>query len=148
MRSHETSDREPAVFRRCARCGTWKPDVEFHNSVTSQFSYCRHCRRDYDRRYYRERGKGARGRRQRARRSAALAWMAEVKRGIPCADCGQTFPSPLMHWDHLPGHTKLDAVSSLLRSRVRRLVLEELAKCEFVCANCHAVCTSRRRRGV
>lgn len=74
--------------------------------------------------------------------------MAELKRDTPCADCGETFPAAVMHWDHLPGHEKVDAVSTLLRSRTRTLVLEELAKCELVCANCHAIRTSRRHRGV
>jgi hypothetical protein len=32
-------------------CGLWKPGSEFHNSRTGQFSYCRDCRRAYDRRY-------------------------------------------------------------------------------------------------
>lgn len=52
-----------------------------------------------------------------------------------------------MHWDHLPGHRKLDAVSSLARERHRDVALAEMRKCELVCANCHAIRTSERGRG-
>lgn len=135
------------LFRRCATCGTWKPHAEFHNSQTGQFSYCRECRRAYDRRYYHERGRQARRQRQRTRNDAARAWMAELKRGVPCADCGETFPAPVMHWDHLPGHAKAGDISVLVAERSRTLVLEELRKCELVCANCHAIRTARRATG-
>jgi hypothetical protein len=54
-----------------------------------------------------------------------------------------------MQWDHLPGTEKAAEVSNLLRRLCKRRVLEEIAKCELVCANCHAVRTvSRRSLGV
>jgi hypothetical protein len=133
-----------AVLLHCTACGLWKPQSEFHNSRTGQFSYCRDCRRAYDRRYYHERGKAARRARANARGLAARAWMASVKEGIPCADCGGVFPVWVMHWDHLPGHDKVGCVSDLVRSRRRTLILEELKKCELVCANCHVLRTISR----
>ena len=45
--------------RRCSMCGLCKPQTEFHNSRTGQFSYCGDCRRAYDRRYYHERARAA-----------------------------------------------------------------------------------------
>src|SRR5438093_44605 len=79
-------------FLLCARCGNWKPTEAFHDSRTGQFSYCRECRNAYDRAYYAERGRAARLARRRAARAAARAWMASLKDGVPCADCGETFP--------------------------------------------------------
>src|SRR5438445_6388861 len=101
------------LFRRCAMCGLWKPESEFHKSRTGQFSYCRECRRAYDRHYYHERGKAARRVRQRARTLEARAWMAALKEGVPCADCGQVFPVWVMHWDHLPGYQKVGSISEM-----------------------------------
>src|SRR5213593_403626 len=69
------------LFRRCVMCGLWKAASEFHNSRTGQFSYCRECRRAYDRRYYQERGKATRRVRQRARMLEARAWMAALEEG-------------------------------------------------------------------
>ena len=132
------------IYRRCARCGLCKLQTEFHNSRTGQFSYCRDCRRTYDRWYYDTRGRQARLARERKRIRALRAWMAALKSGVPCADCGQTFPSFVMHWDHLPEFEKVGSISELVGNRSRPVVLEELKKCELVCANCHVLRTIER----
>lgn len=134
-------------LRRCAKCGHWKQQSDFHDSRTGQFSYCKECRNAYDRRYYAERGRAARLERGRARRRQAQSWLNSLKDGLPCTDCGQAFPAPIMHWDHLPGHQKIGAVSDLASSRTAALVLDELKKCELVCANCHSLRTARRAKG-
>lgn len=51
-----------------------------------------------------------------------------------------------MQWDHLPGTVKLGEISDEMRARSRKLIFEELAKCELVCANCHAIRTYKRLR--
>jgi len=72
--------------------------------------------------------------------------MASLKDGVPCADCGETFPVYVMHWDHLPGFEKVDEVSSMVGHRTRAAILEELKKCELVCANCHVLRTISHER--
>src|SRR5712691_3732151 len=52
-----------------------------------------------------------------------------------------------MTWDHLPGRAKVGDISSLRRFS-KRAVMVEIEKCELVCANCHAVRSYERRRGV
>jgi len=49
-----------------------------------------------------------------------------------------------MQWDHLPGFVKKGNISTDFWGRPRDEVLRELAKCELVCANCHAVRTFKR----
>ena len=137
-------DAEGASLRLCFTCGVWKSAGEFHSSVTGQFSYCRNCRNAYDRRYYVERGRPARSARKRAAVDAARAWMVSLKEGRPCGDCGGVFPVFVMHWDHLPDFDKEGEISSMLASRTRAAVLEELKKCELVCANCHVMRTVAR----
>ena len=44
-----------------------------------------------------------------------------------------------MVWDQLPGSEKLGDPSSLVQKHSKRRILEEIAKCELVWANCHAV---------
>jgi hypothetical protein len=51
-----------------------------------------------------------------------------------------------MHWEHLPEYLKLDDISSMVASLRRARILNELAKCELVCANCHVMRTVRRAR--
>ncbi len=49
-----------------------------------------------------------------------------------------------MRFDHLPGTTKRSDVSTLVYGGYRKVLLDEIAKCELVCANCHAVRTFMR----
>jgi len=49
-----------------------------------------------------------------------------------------------MQWDHLPGTVKLGEISSKIRTWSTKLIFDELAKCELVCANCHAIRTYKR----
>jgi len=141
-----TSGFATGTVRRCSMCGLWKPQTDFHNSRRGQFTYCRECRRAYDRRYYHERGRAARMERGRAHREAARAWMDALK-DMPCTDCGQMYPAWVMHWDHLPNYEKFDDISSMVGSQRRTLVLDELKKCELVCANCHVMRTITRAGG-
>lgn len=131
---------------RCSRCQVLKPASAFHNSRDGDYTYCRDCRNAYDRTYYAAaaRGKPARDARRRAAIDAAREWINSLKQGVPCTDCGEIFPPFVMHWDHLPGFAKVDAVSSMVGYRTREAILAELAKCELVCANCHVLRTVRR----
>lgn len=68
---------------------------------------------------------------------------ARLKRA-GCADCGGVFPPCAMDFDHVRG-TKWRGVGEIVcRNPVK--VLEEIAKCDVVCANCHRVRTMKRRR--
>lgn len=53
----------------------------------------------------------------------------------PCTDCGQSFASDAMDFDHVRG-VKVANISALLSGPRARLEAE-LLKCELVCAACH-----------
>ena len=59
----------------------------------------------------------------------------------PCADCGETFPSYVMDFDHRQRHEKVDQVAMLVSSLSMRRLLTEVEKCDVVCANCHRIRT-------
>ncbi len=73
---------------------------------------------------------------ERAREAAAL------KDG-PCTDCGGRFPPCVMDWDHVSGE-KFSNVANYAKNGSRQKLLEEIAKCELVCANCHRIRTHNR----
>ena len=53
-----------------------------------------------------------------------------------CVDCGEADPI-VLEFDHVRG-TKQDNVSTLIgRAFSWKRILEEVAKCEVRCANCH-----------
>jgi hypothetical protein len=82
--------------------------------------------------------------RERARQTSRR--LAALKAG-PCGDCGLTYPPYVMQFDHLNPRTKTATVSQIKHHRLERVVAE-IAKCELVCANCHAVRTHKRREAV
>ena len=60
----------------------------------------------------------------------------------PCADCGGVFDPVCMDFDHVRG-VKVIQVSRLVGCRKEK-ILEEVAKCDIVCSNCHRVRTYNR----
>lgn len=58
-------------------------------------------------------------------------------------DCGNTFHPAAMQWDHLNPESKFRGLAQMSQYKFERC-LSEIAKCELVCANCHAVRTYNR----
>src|SRR5258708_17480330 len=67
------------------------------------------------------------------------AWLRSLKTGRPCTDCRRIFDPQVMQWDHLPGFEKLGDISGSWTGRSEEEILSEIAKCELVCTNCHAI---------
>lgn len=59
----------------------------------------------------------------------------------PCIDCSIQYHPAAMHWHHKPGLPKVNNVGTLVNQGKREAALAEIAKCELLCANCHAVRT-------
>jgi hypothetical protein len=83
--------------------------------------------------------------RNKKRVAEMRAYIQEYKESRGCTDCGVKYPFYVLHLDHLPGFEKKFDIAKLgLISSMEKLN-EELAKCEVVCANCHAKRTYERR---
>jgi hypothetical protein len=70
----------------------------------------------------------------------------ELVRGAksqPCSDCGESYPYYMMDFDHLPEFKKKFPLGRCVRYTMQEII-EELAKCEVVCANCHRARTHSR----
>lgn len=65
-------------------------------------------------------------------------------RSRPCSDCGGTFPTVCMDFDHRDPSDKHSEVTSLAFGRLDTL-LAEIDKCDIVCANCHRIRTAKGR---
>lgn len=78
---------------------------------------------------------------ERLRRNAETIRAAK---GSPCSDCGGSFPPECMDLDHVRGEKLFNLSNS--GSRSHAAVLEELAKCDVVCANCHRIRTRTRAK--
>src|SRR5690349_21757011 len=84
--------------------------------------------------YYAERNRKRRLQFQEAIRSA---------KDRPCTDCEKMYPYYVMQFDHLKDKSFNIANTSKISSLKK--LLEEIAKCEVVCANCHAERTHQRK---
>ena len=61
----------------------------------------------------------------------------------PCADCHKTYSPDCMELDHIRGEKILNVSS--MKSMSRDKLLQEIAKCEVVCAVCHRIRTEKNR---
>ena len=76
----------------------------------------------------------------RKRYAKNRARLDELKEA-PCIDCKNTFPPECMDFDHLPGTEKVAGVGAMITSSIA-----EISKCDLVCANCHRIRTTFRKR--
>jgi hypothetical protein len=112
-------------------------------------AYCPSCQAAYRRQHYQankqcyvERAK----RSAAARREAVRGIIQKAKEGKSCADCGKAYQAWVLQFDHVDASDKEAAVANMAsRGASVARVLTEIAKCEIVCANCHAERTHRRR---
>lgn len=98
-------------------------------------------RRQKGRRWYAKHKDLAKAR-LRAHKQARRDYVASLK-DSPCTDCGVKYPPYVMQFDHVHGQKRRN-VSEMLTSSLES-ILEEISKCELVCANCHAARTHKRR---
>ena len=61
-------------------------------------------------------------------------------------DCGYRENVAALQFDHRPGETKLFTLGNTSNlKRANAIIWTEIAKCDVVCANCHAIRTATRR---
>ena len=93
----------------------------------------------------RERKREANRSYMKVRRAQRYALLEQIK-GVPCPDCAGSFPACAMQFDHRPGTTKLFNIGERYASVNEHDLLLEIAKCDVVCANCHAIRTHGGRQ--
>lgn len=95
--------------------------------------------RDFNRRHYAD-NRDKRKAQIADRRRAMKNWFKEYKQSLSCADCGESaHENPwALEFDHLDPTNKKRTISRMVsEGRSKDSILEEIAKCEPVCANCH-----------
>ena len=125
-------------YRRCSFCKETKPVADFHRDGSKEGGIgtrCRPC-------------EVARNKMRAKRGTTKLHGLAAIvarAKDKPCADCRATYPPSVMDLDHRPGTDKLFDCSAIWGKTAVEL-LDEIEKCDVVCANCHRIRTATRRR--
>lgn len=132
---------------RCYRCGDVKPLGDFawrRKAENQRDTFCRPCRSTYGKEHYaanRERYiEHARIQKQQLRLERT-SYLIEYFQARSCIDCGETDPV-VLEFDHL--REKSFSIGAALTSRSWQSILDEIEKCEVVCANCHRRRTAGR----
>jgi hypothetical protein len=131
--------------KQCAKCKTELPLTNFYKSSKSKDghqTWCKNCSKNNRIQYYKD-NKEREDKRNKEWEVKRREWLASLK-DKPCTDCGNKYHFSAMHWDHLPEHNKKFNVS-LMWHKSEQQILNEIAKCELVCANCHAYRTWSRK---
>ena len=131
----------------CSRCGGKGP---FNSNKAKSYglsSYCTKCQNEVNQHHYKN-NVGYYVEKARRRRETLDKLILEAK-DKPCADCQNHFNSWQLQFDHMPGTEKRFILSSRKARTVSvESLLAEIAKCEVVCANCHANRTHERNRAL
>jgi hypothetical protein len=145
----ELSRGYPPAMKTCSRCRESKPHAAFQRNSARKDGLqatCRDCRRAIDADQYRLHKPRYDARKHATRRHNVEAVQA-YKMANACSDCGGHFHFAAMQFDHRPGEEKTMELAHLAARGSPARIAAEMAKCDLVCANCHAVRTFLRRVG-
>lgn len=151
----------------CTKCNEEKEDTEFHNRKDrpkGKASMCKLCSNKRWQKYKEENpGKISTNFENWKKKPANMKRLKELwaqrdknreqklrdilnhLKDAPCQDCGVKYPTYVLDFDHRPEEVKLFNVSYLSKARTVKRLLEEIKKCDLVCANCHRVRTHNRK---
>lgn len=97
-------------------------------------SQCKSCHRLYRRKHY-EKNRQKYIDKAKKWQQEFFRWWKEYKSQFVCEKCGEDHPACIQF--HHPNNDKYMAVSQLLHLGNKSKILEEVAKCIPLCANCH-----------
>ena len=133
----------------CTKCSFPKDLSLFNKKGKGLDTWCKQCRSDYWTKWYAVPDNKANHisrnvslTKLHKKKMRDLVWSLKDK---PCADCGHKYSPWIMQFDHLPGFVKDATVQFMWTNGYsEERIRAEVAKCEVVCANCHADRTYKR----
>lgn len=151
----------------CTKCGDEKDDTLFHNRKNrpkGKASICADCSNKRWQKYKKEnpekvaedfqKWKSIPENMERLKvlwaqrdkdREKRFREILKVIKDVPCQDCGIKYPPYVLDFDHRPGEIKLFNVGRISKAGSLKRLLEEIAKCDLVCSNCHRERTHNRK---
>lgn len=148
----ESVPKSSGVTKYCNKCGKDQPFSSFSSKNSTRdgkHSNCRTCQSSYTKSHYQRNKKSyaIKARRNSRKREHEVRMLIRSQKSKPCMDCGVSYPHYVMDFDHLEKGSKKFMLSVAVRDSFKwsnQDVLNEIAKCDLVCANCHRIRTWRR----
>lgn len=133
-------------MKRCSMCRTVKPLEDFSRrtrAADGRQARCRRCESNWRAEHRAPRVAAA-----TEPRKTALANVRGLMEAYllahPCSVCGET-DVRVLDFDHRPESGKSDNIGTMMRAGFAwSAILEEIAKCDVRCANCHRKLTCER----
>jgi hypothetical protein len=126
-------------LKQCIRCKEYKTKIEYGNRLGKKLSVCKKCINNAQKKQYAN-NKPYYLDRNREHRANNRNWYQALKNKTPCAKCGTKYPYYVMDYDHLDPSTKVLCIAHMM-GHSRKAILNEISKCELLCANCHRIKT-------
>lgn len=134
-------------MKTCNKCSQEKSldDFRWRNKDRGiKQSYCAECRKVMDRERFKtpDRRKKIYETKKRLQESKKdLVWSFLV--GASCVDCGNDNPV-VLEFDHIESNKYMEISLMMRNLHADSSIIEEIEKCEIVCANCHRIRTATR----
>lgn len=128
-------------MKKCSKCLIEKNLDDFAPRGTKRQSWCRGCKRQYDRQAYRSNIGQGKNRKERLREQSQKLkiynrnYVWNYLSNHPCIICGEDDPV-VLEFDHRDPSEKFKEISKLMNYSTKRII-DEIDKCDVLCANCH-----------
>lgn len=127
----------------CTKCGEFRQLSMFRIRRGKHEQPCKKCCSEYGRRHYRNNkqyyiDKADKRNAIVLEQVRRIVW--EYLRNHPCVDCGNDDPR-VMEFDHVRGVKKYNVSEMQNQRHTVKALMEEIAKCDIRCANCHRIKT-------
>lgn len=124
-RRSESVCKETATHKFCPKCNKTKSHSEFHKRGMYLMGYCKPCQREYSRN-------------KKEKQRKIIRQIVSDAKNVPCTDCNKKHPYWAMDFDHINPKNKKNNIGTMMTQNVSiETILEEINKCEVVCALCH-----------
>jgi hypothetical protein len=120
-------------MKKCSMCQVLKPHSAFAKATATKDLLQRGCKECKAAQYQRNKGKYKEG--SRTSRLNRYKKLSKIK-DKPCMDCKIKYGPYIMEFDHVRGE-KIASIADLLQRASWQAILDEIDKCDLVCANCH-----------
>ena len=76
------------------------------------------------------------------KKEVMMNYIRDIK-DVPCKDCGIKYCQYVMEFNHRDPLQKTFNISTMAQRGSLKKMIEEIAKCDVVCANCHRLRTAK-----
>ena len=130
----------------CTKCKKDKEPQDFpvrSSSKDGRASACKRCAAEYAKKSYQEGDKERKSKNQRKTFQRNIGMLKEYLSGKECKECKEK-DIEVFEFDHTDPKEKKHNVSEMVWHYSWKKILQEIEKCQILCANCHRRKTNRQ----